>query len=186
VNDYQQMQRLIQFYHRQVTLMLLPGAPPGGEPVRLLLDPEPQRAGEDAVATALRLLERVIPAYPRAFDLVLAEALYGTAPFFNFPLARHKHVRVVLQDDRRNLYQDAAGLFDRVAPAAGRYPCEPPSSPANAESESNTPVSAHSCPFPFFGCGIAGYQKVREPAPTAWHAIMPPGVVHSGIRSFTL
>ena len=63
----------------------------------------------------------MIPAYPRAFDLVLAEALYGTAPFFNFPLARHKHVRVVLQDDRRNLYQDAAGLFDRVAPAAGRY-----------------------------------------------------------------
>jgi len=29
-------------------------------------------------------LARVIPAYPRAFDLVLADALYAKAPFFNF------------------------------------------------------------------------------------------------------
>ena len=65
----------IQFYHRQVTVMLLPGARPGCDPVRLLLDHEPQRAEEGEVATALRLLERVIDAYPRAFDLVLADAL---------------------------------------------------------------------------------------------------------------
>jgi len=47
-----------QFYHRQVTLLLLPGAPPGREAVRLLLDQEPQRPGEDEVQTALRLLAR--------------------------------------------------------------------------------------------------------------------------------
>jgi len=111
----------IQFYHRQVTLMLLPAAPPGREPVRLLLDHEPQRTGEDEVATALRLLERVILAYPRAFDLVLADALYATAPFFNLLLAHGKHALVVLKDDRRNLYQDAARLFDSVAPTAGCY-----------------------------------------------------------------
>ena len=69
-----------QFHHRQVTVMLLPGAPPGREPVRLLLDQEPQRAGEDEVATAARLLDRVIGAYPRAFDLLPADALYGIAP----------------------------------------------------------------------------------------------------------
>ena len=45
--------------------MLLPGARPGCDPVRFLLDHEPQRAGEDEVATALRLLERVIGSYPR-------------------------------------------------------------------------------------------------------------------------
>jgi len=33
----------------------------------------------------------VIRSYPRAFDLVLADALYATAPFFNFLLARRKH-----------------------------------------------------------------------------------------------
>jgi hypothetical protein len=111
----------IQFYHRQVTLLLLPDAPRGREPVRLLLDHEPQRAGEDEVSTALRLLARVIPAYPRAFDLLLADALYLTAPFLNFLIARRKHALVVLKDDRRNLYQDVAGLLDRIAPQSGTY-----------------------------------------------------------------
>jgi hypothetical protein len=46
----------IQFYHRQVTLLLLSGAPPGHAAIRLLLDHEPQRSGEDEVETALRLL----------------------------------------------------------------------------------------------------------------------------------
>jgi hypothetical protein len=115
-----------QFYPRQVTLMLLPAARSGCEPIRLLLDHEPQRAGEDEVATALRLLVRVIGSYPRAFDLVLADALYATAPFFNFRLAHGKHALTVLRDDRRNLYQDAAALFAAVPPKAGFYrnrPC---------------------------------------------------------------
>ena len=110
-----------QFYHRQVTLMLLPGARPGGQPLRLLLDHEPQRTEEDEVATGLRLLERVIANYPRAFDLVLADALYATAPFFNFLLAGGKHALVVLKNERRNLYQDVAGLFDRIPPREGSF-----------------------------------------------------------------
>jgi hypothetical protein len=108
-----------QYYHRQVTLMLLPAARPGCDPVRLLLDLEPQRAGEDEVSTALRLLERVIGSYPRGFDLLLADALYATAPVFNFLLARGKHVLTVLKDDRRNLYQDAAALFAAFPPVEG-------------------------------------------------------------------
>src|SRR6266705_2383515 len=88
----------IQFYHRQVTLLLLPGAPPGREAFHLFLDHEPQWPGEDEVETALRLLARVIPAYPRAFDLVLADALYAKAPFFNFLLARGKHALLVLKE----------------------------------------------------------------------------------------
>jgi hypothetical protein len=111
----------IQYYHRQVTLMLLPGARPGCDPIRFLLDHEPQRGGEDEVATALRLLQRVLGSYPRAFDLLLADALYSTAPVFNFLLARGKHVLAVLKDDRRNLYQDAAALFAAVAPVEGDF-----------------------------------------------------------------
>jgi hypothetical protein len=110
-----------QFYHRQVTLMLLPGARPGCDPIRLLLDCEAQRAGEGEVATALRLLERVIGSYPRAFDLVLADALFATAPFFNFLWARGKYALVVLKDEQRNLYQDAAGLFARFPPRQGFF-----------------------------------------------------------------
>jgi len=110
-----------QFYHRQVTLMLLPGARPGGQPIRLLLDHEPQRPEEGEVDTALRLLERVLAAYPRGFDLVLADALYATSPFFNFLLERGKHALVVLKNEKRNLYQDVAGLFEHVAPRKGSF-----------------------------------------------------------------
>ena len=110
-----------QYYPRQVTLMLLPAARPGCVPVRFLLDHEPQRVGEDEVATALRLLQRVLGSYPRAFDVVLADALYATAPFFNFLLARGKHVLAVLKDDRRNLHQDAVAQFAAFPPVEGCF-----------------------------------------------------------------
>jgi hypothetical protein len=110
----------LQYYHRQVTLMLLPGARSSGKPLRVLLDCEPMLPEEDEIACAMRLLTRVLAAYPRAFDLVLADALYATTGFFNFLIDRGKHALVVLKDDRRNLYQDAAGLFAHVPPQRGQ------------------------------------------------------------------
>jgi hypothetical protein len=110
-----------QFYHRNVTLMLLCGAPPGRPAVRLLLDLEPQRVGEGEVATALRLLERVLAAYPRAFDVLLADALYAVEPFLNFLLLHGKDALVVLKDERRNAYQDAVGLWAQQRPQLGSY-----------------------------------------------------------------
>jgi len=110
-----------QFYHRNVTLMLLCGSPPDRPAVRLLLDLEPQRAGEAELATALRLLERVLAAYPRAFDVVLADALYAVAPFLNFLLLHGKDALVVLKDERRDTYQDAAGLWAQLPPQQGSY-----------------------------------------------------------------
>ena len=40
------------------------------------------------MATARRLLDRVLAPYPRAFQLLLADGLYAQAPFFNLLLAR--------------------------------------------------------------------------------------------------
>jgi hypothetical protein len=111
----------IQYYHRYVTLMLLPAAINGGKPLRLLLDVELQRPGEDEVACALRLLSRVLPFYPRAFDLLLADALYAKAPFFNFLLDHGKHALVVLKNEERDLYQDSLGLFRQLPPQSGTY-----------------------------------------------------------------
>jgi hypothetical protein len=101
--------------------MLLPAAAPGRPALRLLLDQEPQRPGEDEVQTALRLLRRVLARYPRAFDLVLADALYAVAPFFNFLLTHRKHALVVLKQERRDLYVDATALFAQQAPKLGLY-----------------------------------------------------------------
>jgi len=107
--------RRIQYYHRNVTIMLL------SEPLRLLLDLEPQCPGEDEVTTALRLLKRVLLRYPRAFQIILADALYARSPLVNFLLDHRKHLIVVLKDDRRDIYQDACGLFSRHAPSKGSF-----------------------------------------------------------------
>jgi hypothetical protein len=106
----------IQDYHRHVTLQLLTGSD-----VRLLLDLEPQHPGEDEVGTAMRLVDRVLARYPRAFDLLLVDGLYAQAPFINLLLAHGKHALVVLKDERRDLYQDACGLFTLTPPQEGRY-----------------------------------------------------------------
>ena len=110
-----------QFYHRNVTLMLLCASPPDRPAVRLLLDLEPQQPGEAELAPALRLLERVLATYPRAFDVVLADAYYAVAPFLNFLLEHGKHAIVVLKDERRDTYQDAAGLWAQQPPQSGSY-----------------------------------------------------------------
>jgi hypothetical protein len=105
----------VQYYHRYVAFLLLT------DKLRLLLDLEPQRPGEDEVTTALRLVERVIQAYPRAFKVVLADALYAEARFLNFLFAQRKHVLVVLKDERRDLYRDATALFGLQSPQRGQY-----------------------------------------------------------------
>lgn len=105
----------IQYYHRNVTLMLLAGR------LRLLLDMEPQKPGEDEVATGTRLLDRVLADYPRAFQVVLADALYCKAPFVNFLSSHHKYILVVLKDERRDLYEDVLGLCKIQPPHEGRY-----------------------------------------------------------------
>jgi hypothetical protein len=100
----------VQFYHRWVTGLLL-----GGEQ-RLWLDCEPQRPGEDEVAAALRLLERVLDRLPRAFDVVIGDALYTDPRLYQFLHRRGKDVLTVLKNEHRELLQDARRLFDQLPP----------------------------------------------------------------------
>jgi len=67
----------------------------------------------------------VIGSYPRASDLVLAHALYAAAPFFNFLPAHGKHAVAVLKQERRQLYQDVAGLFVSAPPREGTFLPDP-------------------------------------------------------------
>lgn len=100
----------IQYYHRHVMAVLL------CKDFILPLDLEMQRHGEDEVAVAIRLLERLLLEYPRAFDVVMADGLYARAPFFKKVVAHGKHAIAVLKDDRRDLLQDAKGLFTQEQP----------------------------------------------------------------------
>jgi len=107
----------IQYYHRHVTAVLL------CEGFILPLDLEMQRPGEDEVAVAIRLLERLFLEYPRAFDMVMADGLYARAPFFKKVVAHGKHVIAVLKDDRRDLICDAMGIFTQEQPMVVREKC---------------------------------------------------------------
>ena len=97
----------IEYYHRHVMASLV------FKGICLPLDMEPQRPGEDEVKCAMRLLERILKDYPRAFDLIIADGLYAQARFFKFIIKHGKDVIAVLKDDRRELFRDAQGLFKK-------------------------------------------------------------------------
>jgi len=99
-----------QYYHRAVTLQLV------GDEWSVLLDAEPIRPGEDEVAAAIRLFDRVVDQYPRAFDVVAGDGLYARGEFFNHVCDRGKHALAVLKDEQRDLLKDARGLFEQVEP----------------------------------------------------------------------
>jgi hypothetical protein len=100
----------IQYYHRNVVAML------SGEDFPILLDVEEQREGEDEVAAAKRLVERVLKNYSRAFDVVVGDGLYLRANFFALLLEHGKDIIAVLKDETRDLVQDARGLFQYEKP----------------------------------------------------------------------
>jgi hypothetical protein len=100
----------VQYYHRDVTLSLI------AKDLRLLLDAEPIGKGEDEVAVGQRLFDRVVEAYPRAFDVVAGDALYAQGPFFNHVRSKGKHVIAVLKQEQRGLFQDARGLWEHTRP----------------------------------------------------------------------
>ena len=99
-----------QYYHRHVVALLL------GRDFPILLDAEPQRPGEDEIAAALRLLERLLQNFPRAFDVVLGDALYTDPRLYNFLLDHGKDVLTVLKNENRTLLVDARTLFETHAP----------------------------------------------------------------------
>jgi hypothetical protein len=101
---------IIEYYHRHVSAMLV------AENFQLLLDAEPQLPGENEVAAALRLFKRVVQNYPRAFDVVAADALYTQAPFFKAVLTGGKDVITVLKENTPALLREARCLFGAIEP----------------------------------------------------------------------
>lgn len=102
---------VVEYYHRYAVLRLV------GQDLSLMLDAEPVGPGEDELAAARRLLERVLDSYPRAFDVVAGDAIYANTEWFKFVLSRGKHALAVLKDNRPNLVADARTLFG-VLPAS--------------------------------------------------------------------
>ena len=101
----------IQYYHRYAMGMLI-----SAEGIPVPLDIEMQKAGEDEVACAVRLVERLCRMYPRAFDVVMADGLYARAPFFKKVISLGKEAIAVLKDERRDLIKEARKRCEDVQP----------------------------------------------------------------------
>lgn len=100
-----------QFYHRIVVASLI------GGPIPLPLDVEEVRPGEDEIAAAARLLERIQKHYPKAYDVVSGDALYADPRIVSFLRKHHKHLIAVLKENHPDLLADARGVCALVEPA---------------------------------------------------------------------
>jgi hypothetical protein len=104
-----------EWYHRIVACHVV------DSPITIPLDIEPVLPGEDEVAAAVRLFDRLRERLPRYFDVVTVDALYAQAPFIRKVKDAGKHIVVVLKDKRRELLQDADGLFATQSPQSARF-----------------------------------------------------------------
>lgn len=95
----------IQYYHRFAALRLV------GRDISITLDIEPMVLGEDELAAARRLVERVLKRYPRAFDVVAGDGLYANTEWFGFLRSHGLYALAVLKENRPNLLDDARALF---------------------------------------------------------------------------
>lgn len=94
----------IQFYHRIVVAWLV------GGPLPLPLDIEEVRPGEDEIAAAIRLLERLQKRYPKAYDVVTGDALYADPRLVAFLRKHSKRLIAVLKEDHPDLLEDARSV----------------------------------------------------------------------------
>jgi Transposase DDE domain len=99
-----------QYYHRDVWALLV------ADGLEIFLDCEPQKPVEDEVATALRLITRVLLNFPRAFDVVLADAIYTDPRFFSLLCEHDKDVLTVLKENQPGLLAEARTLSELIAP----------------------------------------------------------------------
>lgn len=99
-----------EYYYRMVVCNLL------NAQIDLPLDTEPILAGENEVAAAKRIVERLCENYTRFFDVVVTDALYMEGPFVNYCVGKGKDVIIVLKDNYPSLMEDAQGLFSQMEP----------------------------------------------------------------------
>ena len=96
----------IQYYHRAVGCQIV------SSPVKPLLAIEWLQPGEGEDTAALRLLSRLPDLYgSRFFDILLLDSLYPQAPVLKLAAQIGWEVVIALKQERRDLYQNAMGLF---------------------------------------------------------------------------
>jgi hypothetical protein len=101
----------IQYYHRAVGCQII------SSPLKPFLAVEWLHPGEGEDTAALRLLARLPELYgSRFFDILLLDSLYAQAPALKLAEQIGWEVVISLKQEKRDLYQDAMGLFQARGP----------------------------------------------------------------------
>jgi hypothetical protein len=116
-----------QYYYRFTVLQI------AGEGFHFLLDLEPVRPGEDEVASAMRLLARVLEDHPRCFDVVTCDAIYLRPSMVAMALAAGKHLVATLKENQPELLAEARALLPAGASERFGLPKAPGRSPRQVE-----------------------------------------------------
>ena len=93
-----------QYYHTFTAFIL------AGPKFSFTLDVEPIAPGEGEITSAYRLLDRVCKTYPKAFEVVIGDALYLKGTIFKLLEDHHKYAIAVLKEERRQLFEEANRL----------------------------------------------------------------------------
>jgi len=99
-----------QYYHSFTSFIL------AGPEFSFTLDIEPIVPGESEITSAYRLLERVCKTYPKAFEVVIGDALYLKETVFKLLEVHHKYSIAVLKEERRQLFEEANRLSLMIEP----------------------------------------------------------------------
>jgi hypothetical protein len=101
---------VIQYYYKFTVFQLI------GKDFHCILDVEPVMPGEDEVASAMRLVTRVLAKYPRCFDVLTCDALYLRPSMIELLQSAGKHLIAVLKDNQPELLEEARKLLPCEAP----------------------------------------------------------------------
>jgi hypothetical protein len=114
------MKERTQYYHQVVGCQVV------SSPMKPVLGLEWRQPGEGEDTCARRLLTRLLDLYDgRFFDILLLDSLYPQAPLLRLTQEAGWDVVISLKQQRRDLYQDAMGLFQGRAPDLEFEPEEP-------------------------------------------------------------
>jgi hypothetical protein len=111
--------KVVQYYDRFTVFQII------GEGFYFLLDLEPVLPGEDEVASARRLLARVLANHPRCFDVLTCDAIYLRPSMVGMLRSAGKHFVAVLKENQPELLEEARALLPAEAPATFTLPKAP-------------------------------------------------------------
>jgi len=104
-----------EYFHRSVVCMSVGGPPHVILGQEMLKPRDGNEKDEGELTGGKRLIQRLRKRHGHFADLIVADALYLNAPFINTVLSCGMETVIRLKDEKRLIFKDAQGLFEKGA-----------------------------------------------------------------------